>query len=40
MSERYEYHSHCVFNLGYHIIFCPKYRRKVLQLGILVIMLD
>jgi len=34
MSDRYEYHSHCVFNLGYHIIFCPKYRRKVLQWGI------
>ena len=34
MHDRYEYHSHCVFNLGYHIIFCPKYRRKVLQWGI------
>jgi putative transposase len=20
----------CVFNIGYHIIWCPKYRRKVL----------
>ena len=34
MSDRYQYHSHCVFNLGYHIIFCPKYRRKVLRWGI------
>lgn len=34
MSDRYECHSHCVFNLSYHIIFCPKYRRKVLQWGI------
>lgn len=34
MNDRYKYHSHCVFNLGYHIIFCPKYRRKVLQWGI------
>ena len=34
MSDRYEHHSHCVFNLGYHIIFCPKYRRKLLQWGI------
>ena len=23
-----------VFNLGYHIIWCPKYRRKVLKNGI------
>ena len=23
-----------VFNMGYHIIFCPKYRRKVLINGI------
>ena len=28
MADRYEHHSHYVFNLGYHIIFCPKYRRK------------
>ena len=34
MSDRYEHHSHCVFNLGYHIIFYPKYRRKLLQWGI------
>jgi len=34
MSDRFNYHSHCVFNLGYHIIFCPKYRRKLLQWGI------
>ena len=34
MTDRYEYHSHCVFNLGYHIIFCPRYRRKLLQWGI------
>lgn len=34
MSDRYEYHSHCMFNLGYHVIFCPKYRRKVLRWGI------
>lgn len=26
--------SHCVYNLGYHIVFCPKYRRKVLVDGI------
>lgn len=34
MSDRYDYNSHCVFNLGYHIIWCPKYRRRILQWGI------
>ena len=34
MSDRFSYHSHCVYNLGYHIIWCPKYRRKLLQWGI------
>lgn len=29
MADRYEHHSLCVFNLGYHIIFCPKHRRKL-----------
>ena len=33
-KNRYHYNSHCVFNLGYHIIWCPKYRRKVLVDGI------
>jgi len=31
MSDRYEHYSQWVFNLGYHIIFCPKYRRKMLN---------
>jgi putative transposase len=30
MTERYKSSSHVVFNLNYHIIWCPKYRRKVL----------
>ena len=33
-KNRYHYSSHCVFKLGYHIIWCPKYRRKVLVNGI------
>ena len=33
-KNRYHYSAHCVFNLGYHIIWCPKYRRKVLVNGI------
>ena len=34
MADRYNYNSHCVYNLGYHIIWCTKYRRKLLQWGI------
>lgn len=34
MADRFNYNSHCVYNLGYHIIWCPKYRRRVLQWGI------
>lgn len=33
-QNRYKYASHCVYNMGFHIIFCPKYRRKVLVDGI------
>lgn len=29
-ANRYTTSSHCVYNLGYHIIWCTKYRRKVL----------
>ena len=31
MSERWKCSSTAVYNLGYHIIWCPKYRRKVLK---------
>lgn len=30
LAKRYTASSHCVYNVGYHIVFCPKYRRKVL----------
>ena len=33
-QNRYKYASHCVYNMGFHIIWCPKYRRKVLVDGI------
>ena len=23
--------NHCVYNINYHIVFCPKYRRKVIN---------
>ena len=29
-KDRWKLSSHCKYNLGVHIIFCPKYRRKVL----------
>lgn len=34
LAKRYSNSSHSVFNVGYHIVFCPKYRRKVLVNGI------
>ena len=33
-KDRYTTSAHCIYNLGYHIIWCPKYRRKVLVDGI------
>ena len=29
-SSRWTYDPSCVYNLSYHIIWCPKYRKKVL----------
>ncbi|WP_427910000.1 transposase [Pelotomaculum propionicicum] len=23
--------NHCVYNINYHIVFCPKYRHKVIK---------
>lgn len=33
-KDRYTTSSHCIYNLGYHIIWCPKYRRRVLVDGV------
>ena len=35
-SKQKKYHTseHLVFSCQYHVIFCPKYRRKVLMNGI------
>lgn len=30
MSKRFKSTSHAVYNCGYHLIWCPKYRRNVL----------
>ena len=29
-GKRWKTSKGCVYNLGYHLIWCPKYRRKVL----------
>lgn len=34
MNSRWTHSNTTVFNIGYHIIWCPKYRRKVLVDGI------
>lgn len=34
MNNRWKRNNTCVYNLGFHIIWCPKYRRKVLISGI------
>lgn len=30
MLKRWKSSKSCIYNLGYHLIWCPKYRRKVL----------
>lgn len=30
VSKRWKHSNTSVFNIGYHLIWCPKYRRKVL----------
>lgn len=30
-NERWTHSNTTVFNIGFHIIWCPKYRRKVLK---------
>ena len=31
MTARWTHSNKAVYNIGYHIIWCPKYRRKVLK---------
>lgn len=28
MKDKYEHSAHCVYNIGYHLIWCTKYRKK------------
>lgn len=34
METRYKKTPGCVFNIKYHLVWCPKYRRKVLVNGV------
>lgn len=34
LAKRYTSSAHTIYNLGYHVVFCPKYRRRVLVDGI------
>lgn len=34
MDNRWKTNPGCVYNMSYHIIWCPKYRRKVLTYGV------
>ena len=34
MDKRWSTSKHTVYNCGYHFIWCPKYRRKVLVDGV------
>lgn len=34
LAKRYTSSAHTVHNIGFHIVFCPKYRRRVLVDGI------
>ena len=30
MKQKYAHSTHCVYNIGYHLIWCTKYRKKQL----------
>jgi len=30
VTERYKRNAGCVFNIKYHVVWCPKYRKEVL----------
>ena len=32
-SKKYHYSEHIAYSCQYHVIFCPKYRRKILNEG-------
>lgn len=30
MKSKYTHSTHCVYNIGYHLIWCTKYRKKLI----------
>ena len=30
MKQKYVHSTHCVYNIGYHLIWCTKYRKKLI----------
>ena len=30
MKDKYTHSAHCVYNIGYHLIWCTKYRKKLI----------
>lgn len=34
VNKTYRSYNHMIFSCQYHVIFCPKYRRKVLDNGV------
>lgn len=30
MNARWKHSSTCIYNIGYHIIWCPKYRKRII----------
>lgn len=30
MSDRYKHNAGCTYNIKYHLVWCPKYRKEVL----------
>ena len=30
MKPKYTHSAHCVYNIGYHMIWCTKYRKKLI----------
>ena len=30
MQDKYTHSTHCVYNIGYHLIWCTKYRKKLI----------
>ena len=30
MKPKYAHSTHCVYNIGYHLIWCTKYRKKLI----------